>query len=369
MTVTVFATEFTPDLEACDCGLSLTNVENDTTLYLSDNCATYYFYNLKTNFGKNDFGSCAYVAVAMLLSYYDTYWRDDYIPEVYDINTSCNTTPVVSLESPGIKSEKPLNLYNCEAYIQSINNYTSTYFHSYLVKNGIDLGFLYSETSLGLYFYQRVQLMEHYFYNILGLSDTQIGIEYKTTTRYGFDSSQPIESSANIRAYVISKIKQGIPVIVSNGDHAMIAYDYDQENDDIYVHTGWSTGNKTHVNLDTITPNALQNATIIVDNRSHSCTNNFINDATMSRPIVYCACEFDIHPNHHTHTYSYIKYSNTMHKKECTLCHHITDYGNHIFAPGSTAIIKQCVDCHAYIDTSENLGNLQGIKDEVYADE
>lgn len=45
---------------------------------------TAYFDNLTYNFGANYKGSCGYVAIGMLLSYYDTYLDDSIITEAYD---------------------------------------------------------------------------------------------------------------------------------------------------------------------------------------------------------------------------------------------------------------------------------------------
>lgn len=53
--------------------------DNDDSISLNNYYATHYFYNLKNNFSNNLVGSCAYVALSMLLSFYDTYWDDSYI--------------------------------------------------------------------------------------------------------------------------------------------------------------------------------------------------------------------------------------------------------------------------------------------------
>ena len=43
-----------------------------------------YFDNLTINHGMNFLGSCGYVGIDMLLSYYDTYLSDNIVPEQYD---------------------------------------------------------------------------------------------------------------------------------------------------------------------------------------------------------------------------------------------------------------------------------------------
>ena len=44
-----------------------------------------YFEGLQENYPLNLLGSCTYVALTMLLTYYDTYLNDNIIPEVYDV--------------------------------------------------------------------------------------------------------------------------------------------------------------------------------------------------------------------------------------------------------------------------------------------
>ena len=72
-----------------------------------DTFAESYFEHLKENFGINHHGSCGYVALGMLLSYYDTYWNDSIIPEQYDASSIGNEVDMVLREnSPGIVADK-----------------------------------------------------------------------------------------------------------------------------------------------------------------------------------------------------------------------------------------------------------------------
>ena len=48
-----------------------------------------YFYNLDTSLGDNISNICVPVAFGMILSYYDTYFNDDIIPEEYEVNSYC----------------------------------------------------------------------------------------------------------------------------------------------------------------------------------------------------------------------------------------------------------------------------------------
>ena len=77
--------------------------ENTDVMYLNNNFSTKYFYNLNNYCGNNSKGSCGYVALSMILSFYDTYWDDRVIPENYDQNANFQT--VASFESPGIRKK------------------------------------------------------------------------------------------------------------------------------------------------------------------------------------------------------------------------------------------------------------------------
>ncbi|MCR5091607.1 MAG: hypothetical protein K6B51_02790, partial [Bacilli bacterium] len=43
-----------------------------------------YFANLTERFPTNNSGNCGYTAAAMLLSYYDTYWNLNIIPDQFN---------------------------------------------------------------------------------------------------------------------------------------------------------------------------------------------------------------------------------------------------------------------------------------------
>lgn len=64
---------------------------------------TNYFTNLIDYSAYNSVGSCAYVSLCGLLSYYDTFHNDAIIPEAYDrCNTSATTETEAKLISPGV---------------------------------------------------------------------------------------------------------------------------------------------------------------------------------------------------------------------------------------------------------------------------
>ena len=86
---------------------SVADSTTNTPLYLTNYFSTYYFDNLEGNYGLNYKGSCGYIAIAMLLSYYDTYWNDYFIDDYSDqiCVMPSNRFEYQDLLSPGIKRE------------------------------------------------------------------------------------------------------------------------------------------------------------------------------------------------------------------------------------------------------------------------
>ena len=117
-----------------------TTSSNSNSLFLTDNFATYYFSRLTQNYGNNVKGSCGYVALGMLLSFYDTYWNDNIIPEQYDkcTNLSTNNFNPQTVRSPGIeRDDSSAGIYSTPTdaeYVNIINAGADTFYHLFLLK-------------------------------------------------------------------------------------------------------------------------------------------------------------------------------------------------------------------------------------------
>ena len=103
-------------------------------MYLNNNFSTKQFYNLNNYYKNNSKGSCGYVALSMILSFYDTYWDDRVIPENYDQNANFQTG--TSFESPGIRIESTDFTNTAIEYYDKVQNDSNLYFHSYLIMIG-----------------------------------------------------------------------------------------------------------------------------------------------------------------------------------------------------------------------------------------
>ncbi len=257
--------------------------------------APHYFSNLEYNFGNNYFGTCGYVATGMLLSFWDTYWDDNIIPEQFDniANLEYNKLSY-GLESPGIYRENEiLNGITINDYYEVVENYSDTYFQLLLIKmvkeefNSFELD---SASITGLYWNDYIDLYNYYIYNYRGYSTSDVDF-----IGYGGIGSGA-KKSENVRNYAINLVKKGIPVKLGighnydsyDGTHAVVAYDYNEAKDELYCHFGWGP-NTTHVTIESLGYTSYNNVFGFNFKNGHNHSNNYkYNTAT------HCACHYVI---------------------------------------------------------------------------
>lgn len=142
-----------------------------------------YYDNLTYNFGMNYKGSCGYVAIGMLLSYYDTFLNDSIIPEQYDlVSNGYDGNMITRRNSPGVlkdiiarpntqsSSSYGYSLSATEYYLY-VNSYSATSLHAKLIMLGAERGyydFLDDDTPSGTDFLERNNILNDYFQIILG---------------------------------------------------------------------------------------------------------------------------------------------------------------------------------------------------------
>ena len=222
----------------------LKNHQGETNL---KNFANFYFSNLRNNFSLNAYGTCSYVSMGMLLSYYDTYLNDNFVPDMFEQNTvieqGFNGAVITrGTESPGVVSEDYNFITSLDNYRNYVLNNPNASFQNFLMNfaNSTALdGF-----NLGLSVNQQVSVLNAYLAQYVGT-----GYSAQSFVPWYHDSQEYIKST--IKPY----LDRGEAVILNIrsaqvGSHSVVAYDYDDE--DIYVHTGWkdADGNAiTHVAL------------------------------------------------------------------------------------------------------------------------
>lgn len=260
--------------------------------------APVYFSNLRSNFGTNRFGTCAFVAMGMLLSFYDTYWDDSIVPSAYEVVATSAGDPVNgSIDSPGSCDSLPLignsNLgyylntivpQNDGVYLDMKLMTLASYYMGFPGLDGNATGLDYS----GMY-----SLFQYYLYSYMGFSTSDIGFIAETGTGTGQARSE------SVRDFAIEKVSEGIPVLLSvgtdyastTGRHAVIAYDYDEDNDLLYCHMGWGP-KATHVTIESFGYTSYNSAFSLAVRTQHSHTGNYKKVISGYCLSSHCACEF-----------------------------------------------------------------------------
>ena len=278
------------------------NLVDDQSDIVLNNYSTIYFSHLNDNFPINSHGTCSYVGISMLLSFFDSYWDDEFIDESFEqtaffqstITTTQNLDiPAFNTESPGIVSEdwddvEDLTLSQYQSFILINQN---KYLQSHLIKLGHDMFGEYhfddSNNPYGLTQYDQTQLTTYYLMYERSLYNSRSFVT--SIDNYDQDS---------LEEYIVSRLLDGIPVMINAltnvGNHSMIAYDYDSYSGTIYVHTGWKDTNGkalSHVALDQlgVTLTSIDSA-VSIDPTSieHGYdSSNYVSSSNSS----YCSCQ------------------------------------------------------------------------------
>jgi len=307
------------------------------------NFVNQYFRNL-TYHGYNAHGSCAYIALGMVLSYFDTYWNDKIIPEQYDKTASIDGTHSYDL-SPGIEDTAPSSNSSYSEYLNDMLGKKSSNFHAYLLSIGSSLG--YTNDGLGLYLYQLYEIFKKYG----NVNDAVSGdnFTYILEDRAKGSTASQDDMKKSIKTYM----KLGIPVMVhiqgyrkgsllrvNTDGHAIVAYDYDEETDTIYGHFGYGA-EFMHQNILSevkgVVFDDIVGYLVINPFRSeHYHSNNYV----MSAYQTLCACQLVTH-EHKLH------YKDKLANSHTAYCYcEYSQVESHTFLPEPSGRFDICTKCN-----------------------
>lgn len=288
-----------------------------------------YFDNLTYNIGVNYKGSCGYVAMAMLLSYYDSFLNDDIVPEQYDVASVGNTSDVISRRnSPGILRDIIDSASNSDAdtYYSTIVSMSNVSLHGKLISIGASLGyydFNDNKYPCSTNFNRRLAVLNYYLSNVINFDGSQYSI-------LSINHEQDFSNSDAVRKFAIEKVKSGIPVLLAidgNGGHVVVAYDYDESTDSLYCHFGWGA-NKTHVTPESEGFSIYKTALIINWNISHTHSNNFgvtTTENNVPTTEYYCYDSSNIR-TYNAHIHSFIDH-------RCVVCYEYSQSSHYYHEP------------------------------------
>ena len=270
-----------------------------------------YFQNLYENSPDNSRGSCAYVSLIQCLSYYDTFYNDNIIPESYEVNEISQSYSECVENSPGVLRRMMLG-----DVIEDIENNKHIDYQSKLMdifySNILDGDG--SITTISFVAYNSI--LDYLFPN------NNVFVERLTYNDYFYDKSYDDPQVKDwCESYIKTQLDLGKPVIVGlkytnneNGDlenHAVVAYYYDEEG--IHANFGWSEEyNDVVLNEYSIFEMVVLDVSDLPE--VHSNNYKIIDDE-------YCGCGYKTH----THTYpeDWTSISDITHSKECTNCNYI----------------------------------------------
>lgn len=284
-----------------------------------------YFYGLHKNMGENYKGSCGYVALGMLLSYYDTYLDDGIIAEQYDVASIGTEYDMVTRHnSPGIYNDIIPNGpgMSPQEYLTTISSQVDYSLHAKLICMGKDKGYynFNDDEPCGTTLKQRKAILTSYLAE-RGLSSNDYSIITREKSLFGWGVS-----SNDIKEFVKSYIDKGYPVLIGventekGSGHACIAYSYDEK--DIYVNMGWSGGYE-HYPLSS-RYNAFKSAMVIDWKIGHVHSNNYgvskknIDGSISVKYYCYDADDIVTIGHRHIYNYEYAQYNDTYHKAYCS---------------------------------------------------
>lgn len=328
------------------------NQENDSDI-VNANFAQSYYSNLNTGyFGYNNIDICGYVAIGMLLSYYDSFWNDNLIPEKFDKTVRLTNTNIENYNNSPGTDEVYFSSTQWADYLINSNN---DRFVPNLVKIAYDLGYYeinnnsisFSHTTFSM-IKNVVQnyLSNHQILNPYAFSITCVNHE----TNYNGLAENGIQTNSKKMRYdIIAYVKNGIPVLVGlsgstpeDAGHVVIAYDYDLTQDVLYGHFGWFNNNKRHTNIEGNENYSNISAYIMLTPRcNHLHSNNIVIDEQS-----VCSCVLSNHIHEYVE-YQAIDGNDKMHIAKC-FCGYSKNEVHDYRVVGDNYVCQNCGFCKKY---------------------
>ncbi len=259
---------------------------------------SYYFVNLKNNKGSNTSSSpypnsCSYIAIGMLLSYYDSVVNDKIIPENKDVTSAKNDFSTYSAIAPNLYEQSPGIDDN---FIGDLITYAVEKGYGSSGSNSISMGM--TDDLLISYFRDNCQIT--------------------VSTSYSNNQTNLVNYCKNAIANnnpVLIHISGGISNI---GHHRVLGYEY--TNTGIVVNFGYKYSHQAPENIVVNGYTIHEACYITLSNCTHSCSNNYewtyngCVGTVCPCGIVYCD------PALGSGSGTYLSYSSKYHKHQCNTC-------------------------------------------------
>lgn len=322
--------------------LSSGNFSQVNSTSVSSNFMKNYFYNLNTNMTNNDTGGiCSYVALEMLLSFYEVNISTLTVNDSCMTKVSGSSVSALKSNSPGATPFPflPALIAN-SANLFIFNMPSMNYVLPKLLKASDDLGLYGREEHV-------LELNDNEMWVVLGKYLQLYGSSLSYSIAHYSHSDANSTESQRIQ-FIINEIDANRPVIVGLYDnststtigHACIAYDYSVDNYGNYTlfyNCGWKGSGKTHAVINSSFFISEVVSLNVSSSHSHSYSYLLNNSNT-------CSCEFySSHPNHsHSHTYDYVAFSDLQHFAYCMCGSKVKQFHEFAILPDMTSYCSRC---------------------------
>ena len=294
-------------------------IENRTLSSSVHNSITnsYYFENLGNNIHNNTDGSCSYIALEMVMQYYDNMLSDNIIDENFDV--------------PSSKTFSCFDSICTESYLESPG--TCDEFHYYLLNYGRTCGYTDYDSN-----YIPISCMSPLLYEIY--SNTNISISNSIAQFY-----------TNKENFCKNAINNNKPVVIwiyqyatedadlsEDFSHDVVGYKYDENG--IYVHFGWKSLTHSYSSI-VINEYVINEAVYFNVQCEHFCNNNYLwNSSSINGSVCTCGSKIC------SHNFSYNNnYEISGHQMKCSFCDEIK-LEMHNFTPSGRGY--RCSICSYY---------------------
>lgn len=317
----------------CIITFSFTGIFASASTVTYSTFADHYFSEIKTNIPRNQRGSCGFVALSMILSFYNFYYNDNFVEEWFEdsILRSCgsndypNGVPQLYLENNHLPRDEQGNIDD-GAYVPFLIDNINTYLQFYLIGlaatndpiDGWERFLDFNDESYGINIQEAKLLMEHYLYDCRGFSVNEVVVHTESM-------SGEISSDSELYDRISTLVRNGIPVcyLAQNSTetkgHIMVAYSCSDE--DIKVHRGYSYGIGSSTTT-LLNSGYVEDAAILwletKDALPHVCSYNY---RWANTERILCACNAYkgdlLHPEHTHSVAEYESYNSSNHTYTC----------------------------------------------------
>ena len=252
-----------------------------------------YFQNLTTYSPNNNIGSCGFVSLIQTMSFYDTFYNDDVIPNVYDVgNTSALNEAQAKAQSPGVLKQS-YSGSGYPTYYQYAHGTQNTDLQSRLtVLHNVHTT---HNDNDGTHYDEDGNLVPNFNYSI-GAWDYENALDhlYANNSIVSVNLFHDMSQSSYIDL-IEDTIDSGNPIIVhiqkrdalgnAFAHHSVVAYSYDEGG--IYANFGWGASANSNLLLGGTAgyTEIYYAATLNYSSLGHRHSNNYIINGKS-----YCGC-------------------------------------------------------------------------------